>query len=193
MAICSECGSIVPEGVLFCRSCGKRVDLSAPIRPMPDGGEQRVIVRPSRAETQRRPLSPFDEQRPLYFEYTLESQRARSPYPSREQAVLDDDDDEEEGPRRPNKPAAMPVQRETPPYAREPRRQAARVPYIGTMEYLFTLFVMLVPVIGFVLCILWAARAANPLKRIFAKACAVFVFILYAVGFGIFALNRWVF
>ena len=71
MAICPECGSVLPDGKRFCSNCGAKVDAAvvraAPARS-PKPADNGRVVKPSRAQTQGRPVQPFDEKRPLAHE-----------------------------------------------------------------------------------------------------------------------------
>ena len=67
MAICAECGSVVPDTKKFCPGCGARIDsddgrFSA---TMLDQDGNRVVVQSRRAQQQRRTLVPFDENKPV--------------------------------------------------------------------------------------------------------------------------------
>ncbi len=93
MAICPECGSVVPDGKRFCSNCGARIDAAvvraAPeraTRPPSDGGH--AVGQSTRAQTQGRKIQPFDEKRPLPDE-NGQSKRANAPQAESERSSRD--------------------------------------------------------------------------------------------------------
>ncbi len=194
MAICTECGSVVPDTIKYCPVCGMRVEPTdeKPATIMVNQDGKRVVV-PNRAQQPRHPVAPFDEKKPYsraqpYRQAQEPASRQIKPKkePLFDSQLLDEDafgTVRKERPIKRNELSGVSLPPEKVQTAAEKsKKPAGTLPVIGAGDYLLSIVLVLIPVIGLALGILWARGAYNPNKRNFGKAAIILNALEIAAG-----------
>jgi len=157
MTSCPKCGESYDDGVKFCTTCGTPVVVLAPT-PTPTS-----IAAADSAGLQQT-LQPGEQ-------HQAPTQTASQDVGSKQP------------PQAPNynQPA------HTPQLEPLPTPQPGAQAIIGTFGWLGTLILFAIPVVGLILCIVWAFGSSNLNRRYFSRACLILSLITIALS-AVFAL-----
>ena len=204
MAICSECGAIVPDTQRYCLRCGKRIDLdegwSPPaqrIAPEPradwmhdDGatrkGGARSGTRPQEAQEDAAPGADAPQRAQAYDRPAYRSGHAQRPL-ERPRAAQQSYSFSRARPQA----QRMDNHWQEPEERERPARTAGIAP-LSTGMYFVRLLLSVLPVVGLLMGFLWMRSAPDANMRNFGKAVLVLNAVLLAGSAGAFALFRWV-
>ena len=152
MPFCTGCGTNVPEEVRFCTSCGKAIVATA---------------EPSASTAA--PSPPAQQQSYAQPDVPVEP----APPPVQQQSYAQ--------PQAPIPPAPPPVHARQPAAYGQPAPAPPEGQYavVSTLGWLGTLILLSIPIVGLIVCIVWAFGSGNLNRRNLSRACL----ILAVVGF----------
>ncbi|MDR0489978.1 MAG: hypothetical protein LBH28_01860 [Oscillospiraceae bacterium] len=156
---CNVCGIKIVNGVKFCPSCGSKVDENNP----------GTIAGAVKLESS--PVEPQEFQpAPIWQQYQappVQSQPIIPPTPPMQP--------------QPFLPPAPPV----PATSLIAQKQTVTIRPLGVWDFLWTMLLFVIPVVGQVMAFLWAFRKKTNKNR---KAFAIAFLILFFIGLGLFLL-----
>jgi len=164
MAICTECGSFVPDSTRFCPNCGRRADIARDWRPARESAEGGAAAR-------QRPIPPFNERKP---EQSARAQQPQGQDTRRNRDLWDRDAKDSIGASLLDdgfdyaRPVSRDEGRGAPQASRQtgPSMQAGKTAALSVGEYLVRLLITVLPVIGLIFGFLWSRAGTNPNKRL---------------------------
>ena len=188
MAFCNECGATVPDNLKFCTECGSKMSAATP--PPPHEGSTNN-PQPAYTASQGSGNAEYDPPQPAKTQYPAAQASGSAQYAP------------------PPQPAA--TRYTAAPVAAQQIKQPAPVttaynissqysvppkgsPYaaVSTGKYLGFMILFMIPVIGWIVCILTAIKSKNHSLRNFAKAMMILLVIGIAVSVALFIFISWV-
>ncbi len=181
MANCTKCGAELKDGVKFCTECGNVVAENKPeTTPTPQEARQQTAQQPQpQRQPQRQPQQP-QPQRQIHTQqaYAQPQQTYQQPAPAYQQPAY-----------APPAPVyAQPMQEQEP-------GPDSRYGLISTGGYIGIMLLLAIPIIGFILMIVWACGGCKKLqKRNLCRAMlivmAVMLVLSLILGFAIRGLAK---
>lgn len=193
---CTECGTALEEGARFCSECGTKVppaeeksaDQSAPQQP------QTQQSAPQQSQSQQpAPQQPAPPQQPLQQAAPQQPPQQQPQQPQYQQPPQQSAPPPP-GPQSQPYVYAPPSQNgayyadphyganQPPPYANSGNRGGPLAPVMSIGSYLLTFFVLSIPIVGFILFIVWAFDTTNLNRRNMLIAQFIWALICSAVA-----------